>query len=348
MRRVFLAVSLLSLSLGSVALAGPPAKAPAAPTAAASAAPSATAVARTDSAAVAQALFDEAIKLIEAGRWKEACPKLEASNEASWAPGTTINLADCYEHIGRTASAWAKFLESEPHFRRRTPPDPRADVAKQRAEALAPKLSRLTVEVPAEAKIEGMVIKRDGDTVSEGQWGSGVPVDPGRHVVEVSAPGKEAWKWEAEVADGGATVAVKVPVLKDAVVAPVPSVDAGMPLPRKVAIGLGAAGVAGLVVGGIFGGLAADKVGASNATCPVGADGVRQCDHAGALLRNDANTMANVSNVGFIAGAALVAAGVVVWIVGPSSEKAGGGKVAVSVSVAPGPTGGFAQVGGRW
>ena len=351
MRRAVLVVPVLCLSLASSALAGPPEKAPAAPTGSAAASESGQAVVKTDSAVAAQVLFDEGIKLIEAGKWKEACAKLEASNGVEWAPGTAINLADCYEHIGRTASAWAKFLEAEPHFRGRTPPDPRADVAKKRAEALASKLSRLTIEVPAAAKIPGIVIKRDGDAVSDGQWGTGIPVDPGPHVIEVSAPGKQGWKWEAEVGEGGANVTVKVPVLEDAVVPPTATAtaDTGMPLPRKVAIGLGAAGVAGLVVGGIFGGLAADKVGVSNKTCPVGADGVRQCDHAGALLRSDANTMANVSNVGIIAGAALVAAGVGVSLVGPSADRpAAPAKVGVSLTVARGPTGGCAQVGRRW
>lgn len=181
--------------------------------------------------------------------------ELEASNGVEWAPGTAINLADCYEHIGRTASAWAKFLEAEPDFRGRTPPDPRADVAKKRAEALASKLSRLTIEVPAAAKIPGIVIKRDGDAVSDGQW-TGIPAGSGAARDRGVRAGKQGWKWEAEVGEGGANVTVKVPVLEDAVVPPTATAtaDTGMPLPRKVAIGLGAAGVAGLVVVGIFGG----------------------------------------------------------------------------------------------
>ena len=66
-------------------------------------------VARTayaeDSVAVAEHLFQEARVLVERGDYAAACPKLEASQKLEPAVGTQFNLADCYEHVGRTASA---------------------------------------------------------------------------------------------------------------------------------------------------------------------------------------------------------------------------------------------------
>ena len=61
--------------------------------------------------AAAQALFDEAIKLIGSRSYGEACPKLEESERLDPAMGTRFQLAQCYEAVGRTASAWAGFLE---------------------------------------------------------------------------------------------------------------------------------------------------------------------------------------------------------------------------------------------
>ena len=321
MSRSRLAVSLIvgSLATPALAVAAPPA-APAAT----SAAPEQPAkAAKTDDSVAAQALFDEGLKLIGEGKFAEGCSKLEASNKAAWAPGTTINLADCYEKVGRLASAWAKFLEAEPYFRNRTPPDPRADVAKERADALSPKLSRVTIQVPAGSKVAGMVITRDGDVVQEAAWGTGVPVDPGRRVVEVSAPGKVTWKWEADVGAGGATVTVAVPVLEDA--APV---ETGMPTQRKIALGVGAAGVAGLVVGGVLGGLTLGKVGDANKSCTEGASGSFVCDEAGAKLRDEAGGLAMGSTISLVAGGVLAAGGVVLWLTAPSgaatSETASG------------------------
>ena len=66
----------------------------------ASAAPSATEV------AVAQGLYDNAKVLMEQGKYGDACPKLEESLRLDPGLGTQYHLADCYEHLGRTASAW--------------------------------------------------------------------------------------------------------------------------------------------------------------------------------------------------------------------------------------------------
>src|SRR5664280_1157837 len=61
--------------------------------------------------AAARQLFDEARNLVRQERYAEACPKFEQSYQ--WDPGigTLFNLADCWQHLGRTASAWAKFRD---------------------------------------------------------------------------------------------------------------------------------------------------------------------------------------------------------------------------------------------
>src|SRR6516164_3682204 len=61
--------------------------------------------------AVAQSLYDEAKTLMNAKNFVQACPKLEESQRLDPSPATEFHLADCYEQVGRTASAWAAFLE---------------------------------------------------------------------------------------------------------------------------------------------------------------------------------------------------------------------------------------------
>ena len=53
----------------------------------------------------AEAAFAEARALMQKGRFDEACPKLEASLSLDPALGTLLNLGDCYEKVGKTASA---------------------------------------------------------------------------------------------------------------------------------------------------------------------------------------------------------------------------------------------------
>src|SRR5581483_5876986 len=71
------------------------------------------AVARAGDPAAAQALFDQAKDLASQGRHVEACQKLEESEKLDPGIGTEFHLADCWQHLGRTASAWAMFREVE-------------------------------------------------------------------------------------------------------------------------------------------------------------------------------------------------------------------------------------------
>src|SRR5262245_34306285 len=73
--------------------------------------------------AAAQALFDEALKLMKKGRHAEACPKLTESQRLDPGVGTQFHLADCFENVGRVASAWALFLEVESVAKASSQPD---------------------------------------------------------------------------------------------------------------------------------------------------------------------------------------------------------------------------------
>src|SRR5579883_3437679 len=101
-------------------------------------------VARANDAAAAEQLFDEAKQLIASGHYAEACPKLEQSQKLDAGLGTQFHLADCFQHLGRTATAWALFREvaSEARASGQTA---RGRVAKDRADALEPFLSKLAI-----------------------------------------------------------------------------------------------------------------------------------------------------------------------------------------------------------
>src|SRR5262245_36723730 len=65
-----------------------------------------------DKRPAAQALFDQGRALVTLGRFAEACPKLAESLRLDPGIGTMLWLADCYENVGRSASAWATFREA--------------------------------------------------------------------------------------------------------------------------------------------------------------------------------------------------------------------------------------------
>ena len=55
----------------------------------------------------AEALFEEGRRLVAAGSFVDACPKFADSQRLDPSPGTLLNLASCYEKLGRSATAWA-------------------------------------------------------------------------------------------------------------------------------------------------------------------------------------------------------------------------------------------------
>lgn len=167
--------------------------------------------AQTDSAA-ARALFSEGRELMEKERFEEACPKLEESLRLDHGMGTQFNLAHCWEKLGRTASAWALFLDVAAAARASNQPQ-RETAARERAKVLEPKLTRMRIDVPDPAP--NMKVERDDKEVGRAAWGTAMPIDPGDHVIHVTAPGKRAWSHEVKVPATSRTFTVNVPALED-------------------------------------------------------------------------------------------------------------------------------------
>lgn len=191
-------------------------------------------VTRASDPAAAEQLYDEAKRLIASGHYAEACPKLEQSQKLDAGLGTQFHLADCWQHQGRTASAWALFREvaSEARAGGQTG---RARVAKDRADALEPFLSKLAIAPGIASTIPGLVIRRDGAEVPRESWGSPVPVDPGTHDVGATAPDKQTWRASVDVEGQGKVVTIDVPLLADAAPTAPPPQVAVVPTPAPAA-----------------------------------------------------------------------------------------------------------------
>jgi hypothetical protein len=307
-------------------------------------------IARADASladkAAAQTLFDEGRKLMAAGKFPEACPKLAESQRLDPGVGTQFHLADCYERLGQTASAWAGFLEAAAGAKSMGQLD-REKVAKERAAALAPRLSKVTI-TSAQSTIAGLEIKRDGAVVGRPLWGTAIPVDPGPHSIEATAPGKKPWQTTVKVEGEKADVVVTIPALDDAppeatAVAPMQaSVDTSSVGKNRRTLGLvvGGVGIVGLGVGTVFALQAKSKNDDSLPFCPVDKN---LCSARGVTLRDEARTSGTIATVAMGAGAVAVAAGAVLFFTAPSgsAEKA-------SVWLVPTPGGAALGVAGSY
>lgn len=165
-------------------------------------------------AATAESLFREARELMAQERFAEACVKFEASQRLEEGLGTLLNLADCHEKLGRSASAWAEFLRASALASRAGQSD-REAIARERALRLEPLLTRLRVTVEPDAMVNGLEVLRGEATLAEATWGSAIPVDPGDYRVIARAPGKVEYSTSVQLARPGETVEVTIPRLQD-------------------------------------------------------------------------------------------------------------------------------------
>jgi hypothetical protein len=263
----------------------------------------------------ADRLFKEAEVLASAGRYAEACPKLEESQRLDSGIGTEFNLADCYEQTGRVAHAYRLF-EEVAKIARASGKVERANASTARAAALEPRLSRvrLVVDNPP----SGLAVSVDGDAATVG---AAQPVEAGDHTLEASAPGRVTWRKTVNVSLG-TKVDVQVPPLDALPTQRAPS--SGLPAQRIVAIGFGAAGVAAAITGGVAGALALAWHNEADSACP-GA----KCpsNSPGFNTWHQAVIVGDVSTVAFVAAGGLLATAAVLWFTAPKSKTVTAGLV---------------------
>lgn len=267
--------------------------------------------------ATAEALFREAKRLMGKKQYSEACPKLEESQRLDPQGGTLLNLAVCHAREGKTASAWAEFQEALALAREAKRND-RIQLAKRELSRLSLRLSHLVIDVPSEARVDGLVVQRGSTNVGEATWGVAVPVDPGEYEISASAPGHHAWSATVTVNEAERS-SISVPELEKL---PPPSPKPAKRPPtrsppkdqddgatqRLVGYVVGGAGIVALGVGSYFGLTALSKASESEDHC----DG-SLCDPRGLELNDDADRAATIANVTIALG--LVGVGVGSYLV---------------------------------
>jgi serine/threonine-protein kinase len=298
--------------------------------------------AQAGNATVAQALYDQAKGLMAKGNYVEACPKLEESQRLDPGSGTLINLGDCYEHEGRTASAWSAFLEAAAAAKN-VGNTAREHAARDRAAQVVAKLSSIEIDVAPASAAPGLEVVRDGLVVDEPQRNTPIPVDPGTHTISARAEGRVPWSAEVVVKADHQTTTVAIPVLVVAtptaaaappslppqpVVAPAvvpapasppePVNDAhgGLGAQRTLALVAGGVGVVALGLGTVFGVESKSKHDDADKHC----DGAACRDQTGVDLSKDATRDGNIATVGLIVGLAGLGGAAVLWFTGGHSN----------------------------
>lgn len=283
--------------------------------------------------ATAQALFDDGKRLMNAGKFAEACPKLVESQRLDPGGGTLFAIALCHEGEGKTATAWADYNVAASEAKRDGRKD-REAAATEKSKALEAKLTKVRIVV--NDKTPGFALTRDGGVVGDAQFGTALPIDPGDHVFVAKAPGKVDWTKTISIVGEGKTTDVEIPELGEApkpppaVVPPVTNTPpplvtqpsetelqtSGINAQKAWAVVASGVGIIGLGVGAGFGASAISKWNDASAKCPND----RCTNESYVSVGKDAGRAADLSTVLISVGAGALVAGVVLWITAPRSD----------------------------
>lgn len=279
----------------------------------------------------AEALFDRGKALVEQGRTAEACQAFAESQRLDPAGGTLLRLAMCHEAQGKLASAWLEFLEVERISREGAGAgetaklQERVRIAREHLASIEPRVPKLVLSVPAEARVEGLRLTANGLPREAGTWGLPLPVDPGDVAIVATAPSRQTFRTTVHLGEGQQRT-VPVPPLAPVAASVAPAPTENVPEPpeaprpfaprpsalRPVGVGIGAVGLVALGVGTYFGLRAISQWNDANALCPA----TTCSDPNGVSLAHDAHGAAVAADIALAAGAALVVTGVVLYVLG--------------------------------
>lgn len=307
----------------------------------------------------AQARFDEGLSLLRAGRFTDACPKLEESLRLENASGTKYRLAECYEGLERLSAALQLYRAVLEDTRAANRPD-REQQVRDKIEKLEPRVARVTIVVPPHvASLPEFRLEQDGVTISFATTSPApIEVDPGSRTFRATARGHRPWS-ETVIANAGGSMELQVPALApEETAAPaqpiLPSPPPAKPRsqeedddtvlsPGRIAgIVVGSVGVVGIGIGAGFGILAKSQWDDAREGCRDGR--VDRCQGDAVAVGDDAHTSAVVSTAAFIAGGAALAGGVVLWFALPPEKS----QMVVRVAPVAGAAGGFVTAEVAW
>jgi len=275
--------------------------------------------------ASAQLLFERGRAALDRGEVDAACEMLDESYRLDPAVGTLFNLAACEERQGKIASAWLHLREGIGQI---SASDERLKPADARARALEARLPRLVVRLVAGAPA-GTRVTRDGVELSSVSLGLALPVNPGAHRVVAVADGRAPSETDVRIAEGETrTVEVGPGAARPGLASS--SVPASVDAPsghgwRTAGFVTGGVGVAALAVGSVAGLMALGSASTVDREC----DAAHVCSSAGLAALDDVKTTAPISTVGLVAGAALVATGIVILLVAKPTPGRGPATVGV-------------------
>ncbi|MFO0760931.1 MAG: hypothetical protein U0359_30925 [Byssovorax sp.] len=287
----------------------------------------------------ARALMDLGDRKIEAKDYPAALKAFTTADAIMGVPTTGIEVARTQVLLGHLVLGWEAASKVARFPRKPNEPDAFTR-ARAEGEALAgkllPRIPTLRIKVegaPAGAPVE---LTLDGEPLPASAAATPLKVDPGKHEVAASLPGGARSSVTVTLGEGESSPAL----LRLGGPASDEAPTDGSTRSILLYVGLGVTG-AGLVTGAIAGGLSLGRTASIKQQCAT----IKTCPTSLQGDIDSANTLANVSNVGFGVAAVGAVIGVVGLVMAPRSKQA---PQAVKLQVSPLAGGAMLGAGGRF
>lgn len=260
----------------------------------------------------AELLFQKGRAAMVAQDFQAACQLFRESLALDPAVGTLMNLAACEQKVENYATSYQRWQEALIQLE---DDDPRRAYAQEQAEAVDKNVSRLILNIAPNTP-SSLTILCDEEKLDTNQLGQPLRLNPGAHLVVVKSEGYKDKRYHFPL-DPGQRKALSLtvgPALSKSASAPTPEQSAHI---RRIAgytaLGVGAAGVVGLVVTGV---LLQQKKGIVNKHCPN-----ERCDETGFDAVQQSRTLLPLNTASWIVGGLSVAAGSALLLTLPRKEQ---------------------------
>lgn len=259
----------------------------------------------------ADALFAEAQELKAAGNLALACQKYdEALQYNPSAVGTLLNVGLCHEQAGKYATAVTYYTQARDLAREHSFEEHRT-AAEERLAVTLPLVAHL--EIVFAEKAASMKLVVDEQIVALDKSGD-IPVDPGRHHVVVTAPGRVPYETYVDV-EKSVTKSVSVPRLDYPVTVTSNSRKTVGKILTYSGAGLVATGIGlGVYAFSKYSGQVGDGKNCRDTSPP-------SCNPEGLRITDDARTFGKFGTFIGLSGLAVLGTGAYLWFFGPTSSE---------------------------
>lgn len=152
--------------------------------------------------AVARKLFGEATELEGKKEWAEAEGKLREALKIKETPGLRYHLGYCLEQQSKLVAALVEYDRAAEMIDRGTKAPDVAELVGPARDGVKKRVSTVSLKMPKD--LESAEVRIDGVVIKAALMDKAIPVDPGKRVVAVTSPGRQAFRRELEVGEAEA------------------------------------------------------------------------------------------------------------------------------------------------